>query len=90
MSSCCTPDGSCSTAAPSAPEGAAVYSVSGMTCGHCRSAVTEAVGALAGVRSVDVDLEAGTVTVAADGEPDDALIAKAVDDAGYELTGRAG
>ncbi|WP_333563825.1 heavy-metal-associated domain-containing protein [Nocardiopsis endophytica] len=91
MSSCCSTDGSCSTgAATTAPEGSTVYTVSGMTCGHCRSAITEAVGVLAGVRSVDVDLEAGTVTVAADGEPDDALIAKAVDDAGYELTGRAG
>lgn len=80
MSSCCTPEGTVST----------VYAVSGMTCGHCRAAVTGEVGALAGVRAVDVDLEAGTVTVATDGEPDDALVAEAVGEAGYTLTGRAG
>ncbi|WP_314172134.1 heavy-metal-associated domain-containing protein [Streptomyces winkii] len=84
MASCCTPDGSCHTDGTTT-----VYNVSGMTCAHCRAAVTEAVGGLETVRSVSVDVEAGRVTVTTGGEPDDALIAEAVDDAGYELTGRA-
>lgn len=91
MSSCCTPDGSCHTdAGDQATEGeASVYEVSGMTCGHCKTAVTQAVGALAAVRAVDVDVDAGRVTVTTDGDPDESLIAKAVAEAGYEVTGRA-
>ena len=40
----------------------AVYTVSGMTCGHCVASVTEEVSEIAGVRSVDVDLATGKVT----------------------------
>ncbi|WP_329117725.1 cation transporter [Streptomyces sp. NBC_01353] len=94
MSSCCTPDGSCSTNAGEATTAVAdstatVYAVSGMTCGHCKTAITTSVSALAGVISVDVDVAGGLVTVTTGGAPDDAAIAAAVDDAGYELTGRA-
>jgi copper chaperone CopZ len=92
MSSCCTPDGSCQSGATDKPAAdsttTTVYNVSGMTCGHCKGAVTEAVGALDDVRAVDVDLEAARITVITGGAPDDALIAKAVDDVGYEVTGR--
>ncbi|WP_418957738.1 heavy-metal-associated domain-containing protein [Streptomyces tritici] len=92
--SCCTTDGSCSTGAATtatavAESTATVYRVSGMSCGHCRTAITDAVGALDGVFSVEVDIAGGLVTVATGGEPDDAKIAEAIDDAGYELTGRA-
>ncbi|MEU0395478.1 heavy-metal-associated domain-containing protein [Streptomyces sp. NPDC006208] len=87
---CCTSDGSCSTSPATAAEGqAGVYNVSGMTCGHCKATLTNEIGALDGVLSVDVDLGTGQVTVTTSGEPDDALLAKVVDDAGYELTGRA-
>ncbi|MFF3769747.1 heavy-metal-associated domain-containing protein [Streptomyces sp. NPDC002232] len=94
MGSCCTPDNSCSTTTETAAVAVAestvtVYAVSGMTCGHCRTAITQSVGALAGVLSVDVDVAGGLVTVTTGGEPDDAAITAAVDDAGYELTGRA-
>ncbi|MFJ3900166.1 heavy-metal-associated domain-containing protein [Streptomyces sp. NPDC090025] len=96
MGSCCTPDNSCSTGADTATTTVAiadttttVYAVSGMTCGHCRTAITNSVSALDGVISVDVDVDAGKVTVVTGGEPDDTRIAAAVDDAGYELTGRA-
>ena len=37
-----------------------------MTCGHCVAAVREELAALAGVRSVDVELESGEVTVVSD------------------------
>ncbi|MFI8518717.1 cation transporter [Streptomyces sp. NPDC085481] len=96
MGSCCTPDGSCSTntaevstATAVADSTATVYAVSGMTCGHCKTSVTNSVSALAGVITVDVDVAGGLVTVTTGGEPDDAAIAAAIDDAGYELTGRA-
>jgi copper chaperone CopZ len=60
------------------------YTVVGMTCGHCRMAVTEEVGALPGVSAVEVDLETGLVTVTGEGISDDA-VAAAVDEAGYEV-----
>ncbi|MFF5103747.1 heavy-metal-associated domain-containing protein [Streptomyces sp. NPDC000134] len=89
-SSCCSPDGHCSTgtATATAVGVSTTYAVSGMTCGHCRDTLTEAIGGLDGVTGVEVDLEAGRVTVTGAGEPDDALIAEVVDEAGYELTGR--
>ncbi|MFB7500833.1 heavy-metal-associated domain-containing protein [Streptomyces sp. NPDC056161] len=92
MSSCCTPDGSCHSDATgeSVSDGVSTtYAVSGMTCSHCKAAVTEAVGGVDSVLSVDVDVDTGRVTVITKEGPDDTLIAKAVDDAGYELTGRA-
>ncbi|MGW6564360.1 heavy-metal-associated domain-containing protein [Streptomyces sp. NPDC054975] len=96
MGSCCTPDGSCSTSTGEATTATAVaeststvYAVSGMTCGHCRTAITTSVSALDGVISVDVDVAGGLVTVTTGGAPDDTAIAAAVEDAGYDLTGRA-
>jgi copper ion binding protein len=65
------------------------YSVTGMTCEHCVHAVTEEVGALDGVTSVDVDLVAGgtsTVTVTSDAPVARDAVAEAVDEAGYALT----
>ena len=60
------------------------YTVTGMTCGHCRKAVMEEVLQVPGVRAVDVDLDARLLTVA--GETfDDAAIKAAVDEAGYAL-----
>lgn len=38
------------------------FQVSGMTCGHCVRAVTQAIEALDPVARVTVDLAAGTVT----------------------------
>lgn len=40
-----------------------VYSVKGMTCGHCVSAVSTEIGRLDGVDGVSVDLSTGAVTV---------------------------
>ena len=59
------------------------YSVPGVSCGHCRAAITEEVAKVAGVESVDVDLEAKLVTVA--GEADDAALRAAIDEAGYDV-----
>ncbi len=59
------------------------YRVQGMSCGHCRAAVTEEVSAVPGVAAVDVDLESGRMVVR--GDADDAAIAAAVEEAGYTL-----
>ncbi|WP_328971441.1 heavy-metal-associated domain-containing protein [Streptomyces sp. NBC_00239] len=86
--SCCSTDGTCSTTATATEGTTTVYDVSGMTCGHCKATLTKEIGALDGVLSVDVDLSTGQVSVTTSDEPDDALLAKVIDEAGYELTGR--
>jgi copper chaperone CopZ len=59
------------------------YTVPAMHCGHCQAAVSEEVGAVAGVESVDVDLETKLVVVRGDAL-DDAAIRAAIEEAGYE------
>lgn len=61
------------------------YNVTGMSCSHCVAAVTGELEKIAGVRKVDVDLPAGTVTVTSDTPLDDDAVAAAVDEAGYEV-----
>ena len=63
------------------------YTVAGMTCAHCVTAVTEELSQLPGVSGVDVDLTTGTVTVTSDTPVEDAAVRAAVEEAGYELTG---
>lgn len=65
------------------------YLVEGMTCGHCVGSVTNEVSAVAGVASAVVSLEDKTLVVTADVQPDEAVIAAAVEEAGYTLAGRA-
>lgn len=65
------------------------YTVSGMTCGHCEKAVNSEVSALDGVTAVSSDAAAGTVTVSSLAPIDDERLAAAIDEAGYELVGRA-
>jgi copper chaperone CopZ len=65
--------------------GSTTFTVTGMTCAHCRRAVTEEIAAVDGVESVTVDLATGTVTVTADRPVDRADISAAVDEAGYAL-----
>jgi copper chaperone len=65
--------------------GSTTFTVTGMTCDHCRRAVTEEISAVDGVESVDVDLASGTVTVTTAGPVDRADIVAAVDEAGYAL-----
>ena len=61
------------------------YELEGLTCEHCRVAVSEAVAQVAGVESVDVDLAAGHMRVVGH-RLDGALIAAAVAAEGYEVT----
>ena len=65
--------------------GSTTFTVAGMTCEHCRRAVTEEIAAVDGITSVTVDLPSGTVTVAAARPVDRADIAAAVGEAGYAL-----
>jgi copper chaperone len=61
-------------------------SVSGMTCGHCISSVSEELESLAGVVTFYVDLNSGgisTVTITSSQELSPSEIGEAVAEAGY-------
>lgn len=62
-----------------------IYTVSGMTCGHCVNSVQAEVSQIPGVGEVQVDLASGTVTVTSGAPLDEAAVRAAVDEAGYEL-----
>ena len=61
------------------------YTVTGMTCGHCVSSVTEEVQEIPGVENVEVVLESGTVTVTSAEPVDRAAVEAAVEEAGYHV-----
>lgn len=61
------------------------FNVSGMSCGHCASSVTEELSELGGVRDVDVAVETGEVTVTSDRDLTRDEVAAAIDEAGYQL-----
>jgi copper chaperone CopZ len=63
------------------------YTVNGMTCGHCISAVTDELSRLPGVHDVQVELPTGAITVTSDGPLPIDEIRVAIDEAGYELAG---
>ncbi|MER6786851.1 heavy-metal-associated domain-containing protein [Streptomyces sp. NPDC000658] len=66
-----------------------VYKVSGMSCGHCEGAVSGELSELAGVTSVKAVASTGEVTVVSDAALDEGAVRAAVDEAGFELVGRA-
>jgi copper chaperone len=87
--SCCEP-------APAGAEAAvagrtdvtASYGVTGMTCSHCVASVTEELSAMDGVRGVEVHLQAGgvsRVTIVSAAPLQEAVVAAAVSEAGYQL-----
>ncbi|GAA3786640.1 heavy-metal-associated domain-containing protein [Streptomyces phyllanthi] len=87
--SCC---GSCGSGDPVDVQGVGVttvYKVSGMTCGHCEGAVAQEISALDGVTAVSAVAKTGEVTVTSAAPLDEAAVRAAVDEAGYELVGRA-
>jgi copper chaperone CopZ len=61
------------------------YTVTGMTCGHCVSSVTEEVQEIPGVNAVDVVLDTGAVTVTSEDPINEAIMRAAVEEAGYQL-----
>lgn len=60
------------------------YAVTGMTCGHCESAVREEISQIPGVEQIDVSASSGTLAITADVPVDDAAVIAAVDEAGYQ------
>ncbi|MGE0071612.1 MAG: heavy-metal-associated domain-containing protein [Thiomonas sp.] len=55
--------------------------ITGMSCGHCVAAVTQALKAVAGTQDVQVDLASGRATVQTSAAPE--ALVKAVTDEGY-------
>ena len=61
--------------------------IKGMSCQHCVMAVTKALGALEGIKNVQVDLESGLATYEEVKPVDPQKIAAAIKKAGYEVVG---
>jgi copper chaperone len=64
-----------------------IYSVPGVSCEHCRVSISTEVAAVAGVDSVEVDLEKKLVSVHGTGVEDEEVRA-AIDEAGYDIAER--
>jgi copper chaperone CopZ len=61
------------------------YTVTGMTCSHCVSSVSEEVQEIPGVEKVDVVLDTGALTITSSTPLDDDAVQAAVEEAGYQL-----
>ena len=61
------------------------FTVTGMTCGHCATSVTEEISELDGVQDVAVVVETGAVTVTSTTPLDEGAVRAAVEEAGYQL-----
>ena len=64
---------------------AATLRVKGMSCQHCVMSVTKALSQLDGVKNVQVDLAKGEVRFDNTKEVASSRIAKAIEEAGYEV-----
>ena len=62
------------------------FEVPEMSCGHCVSALNDAVADVEGVESVDVDLASKLVDV--EGSADEEAVRQAIEAAGYEVAAR--
>ena len=68
---------------PATPRPSVTYVVPGMTCDHCKKAVSTEISAVCGVAEVDVNLKTKVVTVSGQ-DLDDAAATAAIQEAGYE------
>lgn len=59
------------------------YQVTGMSCGHCESAIRAEVSEIAGVTGIEVSAQTGRLAVTSEQPVDDAAVIAAVDEAGY-------
>ncbi|MCC5477288.1 heavy-metal-associated domain-containing protein [Streptomyces sp. NPDC059680] len=66
-----------------------VYKVTGMSCGHCEGSVSGEISRIPGVSSVKAVASTGEVTVVSEAPLDDEAVRAAVDEAGFELAGKA-
>ena len=64
---------------------ALTYTVTGMSCAHCKAAVTDGLLVVAGVADVSVDLDTKQVVVKGT-DLDDEVLRAAIVEAGYEAT----
>jgi copper chaperone len=63
----------------------ATYTVTGMTCQHCATSVTEELETVGGVTGVDVQVDTGAVTVTSERPLALDEVSAAVREAGYQL-----
>ena len=61
--------------------------IQGMTCQHCVMAVTRALGAIQGIKNLRVELGKGEATFENTRNVSAESIRKAVEEAGYKVTG---
>lgn len=59
------------------------YQVTGMSCGHCETAIRTEVSQIPGVNGIEVRAATGRLTVTAEQPVEDAAVIAAVDEAGY-------
>jgi copper chaperone len=59
--------------------------IKGMSCQHCVMAVTKALGALDGIKDVNVDLKSGMATYEEVKAVDSVVVAAAIKKAGFEV-----
>jgi len=62
-----------------------VLVVEGMTCNHCKAAVTKAVEEVSGVESVDVNLENKEVKINHSEATSIEAVKEAIEDQGYDV-----
>jgi copper chaperone CopZ len=65
------------------------YQVAGMSCAHCEGSVSSELSALPGVTEVKAVASTGEVTVVSDTALDADAVRAAIDEAGFELAGKA-
>jgi Cu+-exporting ATPase len=64
--------------------------IEGMMCKHCAARVEKALNQVEGVSATSVDLEGKSATVTLSAAVDNGVLAAAVTDAGYQVTGVQG
>ncbi|GAA2661745.1 heavy-metal-associated domain-containing protein [Streptomyces vastus] len=68
---------------------AVTYQVTGMSCAHCEGSVSSELSALPGVSEVKAVASTGEVTVVSAAPLDEDAVRAAIDEAGFELVGKA-
>jgi copper chaperone len=63
-----------------------VFTVKGMSCGHCAGVLAAGIEELPGVREVAVDLRNGQVTITSDHPLDSPSVHSTIERAGYKVT----
>lgn len=63
-----------------------ILQIEGMTCGHCKMKVEEALSSMEGLTNVDVDLIEGKAEIESNEYIKDELLEKKILEAGYKIT----